>query len=314
VSAVDAEMPAADDGLAVAADDMHQFRLLQRAPATPHAALLWLPALGVAARHYLPFAEALAERGIAVFVHEWRGHGSSNLRAGHTVDWGYRELLERDLPASARVIHEQFPSLPKIIGGHSLGGQLAACLLALQPQTAQRLWLVASGSPFWRIFPQSRGWLLPLAYRFLPWLADRMGSLPGRSIGFGGKEARGVMHDWTRTGLSGRYAGKDMATDLETALLHVQVEVDAVRLAEDWLVPAASLHFLLKKIQPSAVRIDTINPNQLGTRADHFAWMTQPYAVADALTATISRNASAKKNAKHSVAATCALDTPTDKS
>ena len=281
-------MPATGDGLAVVAGDGHRFRLLLRAPATPHTALLWLPALGVAARHYLPFAEALAARGIAVFVHEWRGHGSSSLRAGHDVDWGYRELLEHDLPASLGLIDQQFAALPKIVGGHSLGGQLAACLLALQPQTANRLWLIASGSPFWRIFPRPRRWLLPLAYRFLPWLTDRNGSLPGRSVGFGGKEARGVMRDWTRTGLSGRYTGKDMAIDLEAALVHVRVEVDAVRLADDWLVPAASLKFLLEKMQPSAIRVRVIDANQLGARADHFAWMKHPDAVADALIATIS--------------------------
>ena len=288
MTGVDAEMPATGDGLAVVAGDGHRFRLLLRAPATPHTALLWLPALGVAARHYLPFAEALAARGIAVFVHEWRGHGSSSLRAGHDVDWGYRELLEHDLPASLGLIDQQFAALPKIVGGHSLGGQLAACLLALQPQTAQRLWLVASGSPFWRIFPRPRGWLLPLGYRFLPWLADRNGSLPGRSVGFGGKEARGVMRDWTRSGLSGRYACKDMAIDLDAELVHVRVEVDAVRLADDWLVPAASLQFLLKKMQPSAVRVDILDAHQLGTRANHFAWMKHPDAVADALIATIS--------------------------
>ena len=281
-------MPATGDGLAVVAGDGHRFRLLLRAPATPHTALLWLPALGVAARHYLPFAEALAARGIAVFVHEWRGHGSSSLRAGHDVDWGYRELLEHDLPASLGLIDQQFAALPKIVGGHSLGGQLAACLLALQPQTANRLWLIASGSPFWRIFPRPRRWLLPLAYRFLPWLTDRNGSLPGRSVGFGGKEARGVMRDWTRSGLSGRYASKDMAIDLDAELVHVRVEVDAVRLADDWLVPAASLQFLLKKMQPSAVRVDILDAHQLGTRANHFAWMKHPDAVADALIATIS--------------------------
>ena len=288
MTGVDVDVSAAGDGFKIVGEDGHRFHLLLRAPETPLAALLWLPALGTAARHYLPFAEALAARGIAVFVHEWRGHGSSSVRAGHNADWGYRELLEHDLPASLGLIDEQFAALPKIVGGHSLGGQLAACLLALQPQTAQRLWLVASGSPFWRIFPRPRRWLLPLAYRFLPWLTDRNGSLPGRSVGFGGKEARGVMRDWTRSGLSGRYAGKDMAIDLDAELMHVRVEVDAVRLADDWLVPAASLQFLLKKMQPSAVRVDILDAHQLGTRANHFAWMMHPDAVADALIATIS--------------------------
>ena len=89
---------ALDIGLST--QDDHSFVLHARIPIHPHASLLWLPALGVAAKHYLPFAEVLAERGVAVFVHEWRGHGSSSLRAGRQHDWGYRELLELDLPAS----------------------------------------------------------------------------------------------------------------------------------------------------------------------------------------------------------------------
>ncbi len=279
----DPESPAEGDGLPLTAADGHRFRLLLRAPAEPLAALLWLPALGIAARHYLPFAEALAARGVAVFLHEWRGHGSSDQRAGRNIDWAYRALLTTDLPASVERIRQQFPTLPKIVGGHSLGGQLAACLLALQPHTAERLWLVASGSPFWRVYPRPRKWLLPLSYRFLPWLADRNGSLPGRSIGFGGKEARGVMRDWARTGLSGRYAGKGMDIDLETALGGVRADTDAVLLADDWLAPRASLDFLLAKMATSNVRVETLDAQRLGERADHFAWMKRPDTVAAAL-------------------------------
>ena len=280
---IDPKLPDEGDGIPLTATDGHRFRLLLRAPAAPAATLLWLPALGIAARHYLPFAEALAARGVAVFVHEWRGHGTSIQRAGRDSDWGYRELLMIDLPASVEGIRQRFPTLPNIVGGHSLGGQLAACLLALQPRTAERLWLVASGSPFWRVYPRPRKWLLPPSYRFLSWLADRNGSLPGRSIGFGGKEARGVMRDWARTGLSGRYAGKDIDTDLETALCGVHADIDAALLADDWLAPRASLDFLLAKMRPGDTRVETLDAHRLGERADHFAWMKRPDAVAASL-------------------------------
>lgn len=281
----DPESPAEGDGLPVVADDGHAFRLLLRAPAAPVASLLWLPALGVAARHYLPFAEALAARGVAVFVHEWRGHGSSTLRAGRDSDWGYRVLLQTDLPASVDAIRARAPGLPAIVGGHSLGAQLAASLLALRPDTAQRLWIVASGAPYWRAFPGPRAWLLPLAYRFLPWAADMRGALPGRTLGFGGNEARGVMRDWARTGLSGRYAGAGMDRDLEAALADVRVEVDACLFADDWLAPRSSLDWLLAKMRPKAVRCGTLDADRLGTRADHFAWMKRPDAVAAVLAA-----------------------------
>lgn len=272
------------DGIQVTARDGHAWQLLACVPAAPSASLLWLPALGVAARHYLPFAEALAERGIAVFLHEWRGHGTSSVRAGRRCDWGYRQLLEQDLPASVQTVASTLPGASRLIGGHSLGGQLACCYRALDPQAASELWLVASGSPYWRAFPvPTRPWL-PLAYQFLPWLAWVRGALPGRAVGFGGKEARGLIRDWARSGLSGRYAAAGLDHDLETALRGIDAPVRAIVLADDWLGPPSSLEFLLGKLgNTSRCARATLNRQRLGASADHFAWMKQPQAVADAL-------------------------------
>ncbi|MDQ3039752.1 MAG: alpha/beta fold hydrolase, partial [Pseudomonadota bacterium] len=125
--------------------DGHQAALIARVPDAPRASLLWLPALGIAARHYIPFAEALATRGVAVYLHEWRGNGSSNLRAGGGIDWGYRELLA-DIGASAMAVADAGTS-PCIVGGHSLGGQLACMHAALAAHAVPTVWLVASGAP-----------------------------------------------------------------------------------------------------------------------------------------------------------------------
>lgn len=268
-----------------AAADGHRYRLLARVPADADRAVLWLPALGVAAKHYLPLAEALAARGVAVFVHEWRGNGSSSLRAGRGCDWGYRELLQRDLPASAAAVAAAAPDAARIVGGHSLGGQLACCRLALDPQAATALWLVASGAPYWRAFPARTRWWLPLAYRFLPWLGDRRGALPGRRIGFGGNEARGVIRDWSRTALSGRYAAAGVDADLEARMSAIALPVRAATMRDDWLGPASSLRFLLSKLPRSPVRAVTLDPRALGTTADHFGWMRAPEAVAAFLAA-----------------------------
>jgi predicted alpha/beta hydrolase len=260
----------------VEATDGHRFSLHARIPTQADRALLWLPALGVAARHYLPFAEALAAHGVATFVHEWRGHGSSGVRASRRFDWGYRELLEYDLAASEAAIDAMLPRAARIAGGHSLGGQLACCRLALARGSAEALWLVASGAPYWRAFPARTRWLLPPAYQFLPWLARRRGALPGH-------EARGVIVDWARTGLSGTYAAPGLEFDLEAALTQVDVPVDAIVLARDWLGPESSLRFLLSKMSPRALRIHRYDEAVLGARADHFSWMQRPRAVASAL-------------------------------
>jgi predicted alpha/beta hydrolase len=274
--------------LPLATADGHEWELLawtpsQRDAPQPHSTLLWLPAMGIAAKHYRPFAEAMAARGIATFVHEWRGNGSSNRRASRQQDWGYAELLNIDLPTSESAIAGRFPEAVRIIGGHSLGGQLACCRLALAPDSAQRLWLVATGAPFWRAFPASSRYWLPWVYRFLPWLADRRGVLPGRRLGFAGQEARGVIHDWSRTALSGRYAAANLEADLECALRELDVDVDAVLMQHDWFAPLSSLQFLLSKLGGSRVRVNVLDDVAMGARADHFEWMKQPAPVVDRL-------------------------------
>ncbi len=264
--------------LPVATSDDHRFTLEALLPERAHARLLWLPALGVSARHYRPFAEALAARGVAIFLHEWRGHGSSNLRTNRGSNWGYRELLD-DIRASEAAATAQAPAATRIIGGHSLGGQLACCRLGMAPEAADAVWLISSGTPYWRNFAPSKRWWLPLAYRFLPWLAQRVGYLPGRRIGFGGNEAAGVMADWGRSGLSGRYAPSGINIDLETGMTRFSGPVRGLALADDWLGPVASLRHLTDKLKSARVDLDTLDSTQLGARADHYAWMQQPAAV-----------------------------------
>lgn len=274
-------MTVQQDGLALEAADGHRWQLYVCAPPEPAATLLWLPALGVGARHYLPFARALAERGVATFLHEWRGAGSSSLRAGHDCDWGYRELLELDIATSADAVRRNWPATPSILGGHSLGGQLACCQLALAPDSARQLWLVASGAPYWRAFPLPHRLWLPMAYRFLPWLAERNGALPGRRLGFGGRESRGVMRDWSRSALRGRYAPAGVDADLEAGMAAARAQVRAVTFKRDWLAPPSSLGHLVDKLPHADTQTASFDDTALGARADHFQWMRSPGPVAD---------------------------------
>lgn len=245
--------------------------------------LYWLPALGVAAKHYLPLAAALAERGVAVALHEWRGIGSSDRRAGRDQDWGYRELLEYDLAAGLAAARAQWPDLPCLLGGHSLGGQLAALLASGDPAAVAGLVLVASGSPYWRCFRHR--WLVGAAYVLAPAVADLRGYLPGRRIGFGGNEARGVIRDWARSGRRGRYAAAGMPVDFERRLAALTLPILALRPGNDWLAPAASLEWLLAKMPRSPRAVVALGPDTLGAAADHFSWMRAPSPVADRIAA-----------------------------
>jgi predicted alpha/beta hydrolase len=264
-------------------DDGHRYNLIARLPANPQASLLWLPALGVAARHYLPFAEALAAQGVAVFLQEMRGNGSSNLRPSRQVDWGYPHILELDIARSHAAVTEHCAAEQRIIGGHSIGAQFAACYLGLHPDAFERLWLVASGSPYWRTFPAPKRYVFPFAFQFVPWIADRRGVFHGRRFGFAGDEARSLMRDWANVGLSNRYAAAGMESDLEHALSRVDASIDALLLKDDWFAPRRSLQALLEKMPKAVATTTVMDSAALGAKADHFAWMKRPQAVAAAL-------------------------------
>ena len=239
--------------------------------------LYWLPAMGVPAKHYLPLAQALAGRGMAVALHEWRGIGSSDRRAGRRQDWGYRTLLQDDLPRGLAAVREIWPGAAGCLGGHSLGGQLAAMYVGAHPAEAAGLVLVASGAPYWGNF--RHGWLIGASYVAAPLLARLSGHFPGRRIGFGGNEARGVIDDWARTGRTGHYAAAGMG-DLEPGMAAFAGPVLAVRLRDDWLGPAASLDWLLGKLPRARITREVLGPDELQGPADHFGWMKTPGPVA----------------------------------
>ena len=265
--------------LPVTAADGHRFELISLQPAaSPDHHVLWLPALGVAARHYLPLAQALAGRGCQVHLMEWRGHGSSSLRASRTCNWGFAQLLQTDLPAALSALQQHNASVDTL-GGHSLGGQLAACMAADIPGL-RHLWLVASGSPHWRRFDAPHRWLLPLAYTGLPAVAALAGHFPGKQLGFGGREARGLIFDWARVGRQGQYR---IPGDVQDRMRHYCGHIQAVTLADDWLAPPSSMQALLAKLPAASAQWHQLDAAMLGTAANHFSWMRQPEAVAATL-------------------------------
>lgn len=261
--------------------DGHQAALRARLPREARDGLLFVPAMGVAARHYDGLARALAAMGVVVAVHEWRGLGTSTLRARRGVDWGYRELLELDLVASMDAACTQAPGVHWRLGGHSLGAQFAALLAAADPR-AQGILVVAGGAPYWRSFPHVQKLVLRGIFGVMNGLGAMSGYFPGRRTGFAGNEARGVIRDWTFTGRHGHYRVPGLARDYEALLHACRLPLLAIRFADDWYVPRASLDHLLAKLPNARVERQEIDREHLGGhKADHFGWLKHPQPVAD---------------------------------
>jgi len=265
--------------VAVETADGHRFELIDVAPSRPARTLVLLPGMGISARHYIAFAQRLAERGTRVFIHEWRGNGSSSLRAGKGRDWGYRELIQQDLAAAVRAASGH-AGAPVWLAGHSLGSQLACLAAARHPKQAAGLLVIAGGAPYSPVFPWPMRLLLTVVFRAFPMMSGLVGHFPGKRLGFAGTEAHGVMVDWARTGQTGRYDLDTLDYDAEAALAGLALPVLTVRMEDDWFVPQASVDWLTAKL--SGCRIDRriVTRREQGARADHYHWLEAPAASA----------------------------------
>jgi predicted alpha/beta hydrolase len=269
--------------------DGHHSELICRIPAPQAAGIVWLPAMGVTARKYTAFAAALADRGVATALLDWRGFGASDRRAARGSDWGYAELLA-DISAAQQSLARQFPDVHWYIGGHSLGGQLAALALAADPGAWRGYVIAGSGQPWWRTFPLVQRPLLWGAYLAARTLAAICGYFPGERVGFAGREARGVIRDWAKSGQTGRYRPARVGVDFDAALARVERPVLALRFEHDPLVPAASLTHLLNMLPRAAVTREDVAGHEFERgRAGHFDWMKDPQPVARRVAEWVAR-------------------------
>ncbi|MEM6990995.1 MAG: alpha/beta fold hydrolase [Myxococcota bacterium] len=244
--------------------------------------VLMLCGLGVAARYYAPTAAALAERGHTVVTADWRGLGASTIRAQRGVDFGYRELLEDDLPPMIAAVRQRCPDRPLTLLGHSLGGQLGALHLSRHPGDAAGLVMVGACSLYWKNWGTVRGpgfYALSRVYRAT---AKTLGYFPGKRMGFGGTEARTLMLDWSHTVKTGRYRLAGSSVDYEASLRSATTSILALRIAGDTWAPERAVRHLLEKMPNATVEHREVGPDPDHT-LDHFRWAKHPRVVVEAV-------------------------------
>lgn len=275
-------MPHNQPVVAIRTADGHRFELIHVAAEQSRRTVFMLAGMGLSARQYITFGQALADHGIEVFIHEWRGIGSSNVRAARVCDWGYRELLEMDLATALETVCEQSGRERVIIAGHSLGSQFACMLAAMKPERCEALTLIAGGSPYWRLFDWKMKLVMIGVMFGFPLIANVRGHYPGKSLGFAGREARGVISDWTRSARTGDYRPRDVDADLEAGMRDLDIPALGINMADDWFVPDESLRWLTDKLAGCDVQHRTVRTSD-DCPADHYAWMKQPRSTVRAL-------------------------------
>lgn len=259
----------------VRAEDGHAFELVVARPEDPQAALLFVCAMGVESSYYVRFAEALSRKGVLVVLCDLRGHGTSSIRPRRGVDFGYREIVEVDIPRAVAEVAQRVTGLPLYVGGHSLGGQLALLYVAATKPSIAGMALVACAIPYYRCWTgKKRAWIR-LATMMFPLAGFVLGYVPGDRLGFGGTEARTLMRDWARNARTARYALIGSKVDYEAALSDLQVQLVSVHIQGDEMGPPNAVDFLLGKLpRAGGERVEAkLSERKPGA---HFRWARDP--------------------------------------
>lgn len=246
---------------------------------TPHAPLLLgLPAMGTPARFYEPLAQALAQAcGGTVAWAELRGQGSHPQRARRGADFGYREIVEHDIPALATQLTARYPGRPLYLVGHSLGGQLAAMAAHQLGDSLSGLVLIATGTAHFRAWPRAQQWRARLTVQAIRLAATLLPWYPGHQLGFGGEQPRRLMRDWVRNALTGRYVFEGSRLDHEAASRSLRVPVLSLSVRGDPIAPPSAADALLGKLAWADITRHAMH----GVSSDspwrrHFSWVRHP--------------------------------------
>ncbi|MDD2604871.1 MAG: alpha/beta fold hydrolase [Desulfobacteraceae bacterium] len=254
----------------------------------PAMVMIFVPALGVRANYYAAFARALNHHGITVVLNELRGHGQSPVTPNRCTDFGYSALINEDLRKAVTHVQAVFRDLPLVLAGHSLGGQLATLFAArYQPKVAGII-QIACGSPYFRGFPPARRRAIYWGSFAIQTVSALMGYFPGRFFGFGGREARRLMNDWSRVARTNLFNFKDDPYDYDGTLAAVGCPVLSFCFPADTYAPLPAVRYFTDKLPQNRVKLRLLNIPEFQD-TDHFNWIAQGPLIAPLLAAWLSR-------------------------
>ncbi|MEV2214992.1 alpha/beta fold hydrolase [Streptomyces sp. NPDC050997] len=258
--------------------------LPQPDPAAP--VVLLLPAMAMKAKFYLPMAKALHAAGLAVATVDLRAQGESTPALREAPEFGYRELVEIDLPTIVDAVSERFPQAPLHLFGHSLGGQVALLFSATAPHKVAGVTVIGTGSVYWKAFEPRRWFEALWKIQWIGLVARVTGKWPGGVLIPGAMQGR-LMADWSRHSLGSRYRPKGRTHDYDRKLAELRLPVLAISLDDDRLGPKSNVDFLCGRIASAEVTRWHIDASSDVAHRDHFEWIKDSAVIGPGIAAWI---------------------------
>ncbi|APA99354.1 alpha/beta hydrolase family protein [Nocardia seriolae] len=241
--------------------------------------VLILPAMAMKARNYFSLAKALQALGLSVATCDLRAHGEATPALGDHTDFGYREMIETDLPSIVTAVEDRFPGAPIHLFGHSLGGQLALLFSAAEPGRIAGVTVIGTGTVFWWAFGPRRWWEALSRVQWIGLVSRVRGHWPGGVL-IPAPMPGGVMIDWSVHSLTSYYRPSGTNRRYNSLLAAMPLPVLVISLSEDVLGPKSNVDFLVSRMPAAQVTRWHIDENSDVANRDHFLWVKDAPAIA----------------------------------
>lgn len=210
----------------------------------PAGLVLINAATAVPARHYAPFAAALAKRGLAAITWDYRGIGLSRPRTLRGFKASMRDWIDLDAEGVLRWAHDAYPELPLLSIGHSLGGHAIGLCEASQHLAAAAL--IGTAVAWIGYIPSTpeRLRITALLRVVCPTLAVPCGYVPMRLLGVGEDLPTPAFRDWAHWIAQRRYFFDDPTLNAAARFARIRIPLLLAGAEDDAWTPAPAIDLL----------------------------------------------------------------------
>lgn len=231
-------------------------------PNAPIGLLIIHPATATPARFYTNFADYAVERGLAVLTYHVRGVAASG-PARERSQLRMRDWMLQDANAVSAWAANEFPRLPKVALGHSLGGH--ALLLGNAAEDLHAIVTVGTSRAALRdINPLSERLRVGLILRMLgPLISPLVGYAPGRRLGLGEDIPTAAMLEWGRWVRMSEYFFDDPSLGASARMARLRTPVLAIGTSDDNWASPEQIDALVDHVRLAVVERRTFTPQEL---------------------------------------------------
>lgn len=261
----------------IIAKDGYKLGAYIREPETKHKGIIQINSgTGIPQEFYKHFAKYLTKLGYVTITFDYRGIGKSKPKSlkgfnATNLQWG-----TLDMTAILDWSIKNYPTLDKIVIGHSMGGQLIG--LMENNERIDNVFIIASGTGYWKDMPKGiTKSLMPfLWYLYMPLNTLIYGYSNSKKINQGENLPKGVALQWRKWCLNKDYWENEFGKTINNSFLKLSAPIKSLTFSDDNLISKKANKKLLAYFNNTTINEIEISPLSVGlNKIGHFGYFSR---------------------------------------